>query len=133
MIRNQLSRRRFLTIAAASAVFGASTTRIALAKAARDLPLHRWHGTTMGAEAEILLYHPNAAEADSLVLYCLEEIARLEKIFSLYRKDSTLVALNNNGELRDPPLDLVILLAQSQHFGMLTGGAFDVSVQPLWN
>lgn len=127
-----MTRRRFLTIAAASAAFGAATTRTALAAAAGEVPLRRWRGTSLGAAAEILLYHPDQAEADRLIRLSLAEVARLEQVFSLYKETSALSVLNRQGELRDPPFDLVRLLALSQHFGALTDGAFDVTVQPLW-
>jgi FAD:protein FMN transferase len=35
--------------------------------------------------------------------------------------------------LAAPPFDLVRILADSQRYGELTGGAFDVTVQPLWD
>jgi FAD:protein FMN transferase len=127
-----LPRRRFLTIAAASAAFSCIATRAGLAEAAVDVPLRRWHGTALGAKAEILLYHPNQIEADRLIRESLAEVVRLERVFSLYKGDSAISILNRDGELRDPPFDLVQLLAQSQHFGSLTMGAFDITVQPLW-
>ena len=132
MTSRSMPRRRFLTIAAASAAFGAAMTRTALATAAGEVPLRRWRGTSLGAAAEILLYHPDQAEADRLIRLSLAEVARLEQVFSLYKENSALSVLNRQGELGDPPFDLVRLLAQSQHFGALTGGAFDVTVQPLW-
>ena len=52
---------------------------------------------------------------------------------SLYLPDSALSRLNRDGILDDPPFDLVRVLAESRRYGTLTGGAFDVTVQPLWN
>ena len=57
---------------------------------------------------------------------------RLEGIFSLYREDSALSRLNRQGYLDDPPADLLQLLSVSLRYGRLTGGAFDPTVQPLW-
>jgi thiamine biosynthesis lipoprotein len=59
-------------------------------------------------------------------------VERLERIMSLYRPDSALSRLNRDGVLDDPPFDLVRVLSESQRFGALSGGAFDVTVQPLW-
>ncbi len=132
MIRPSMSRRRFLRIAAAGATLMPFATRAALAEAAGEVPLRSWRGTALGAKAEILIYHSDRSEADRLILLALAEIARLEQVFSLYREDSALSILNREGELRNPPFDLVRLLALSQHYGALTGGAFDVTVQPLW-
>jgi thiamine biosynthesis lipoprotein len=52
---------------------------------------------------------------------------------SLYRPESALSRLNRDGVLDEPPFDLVRVLAESRRYGALTGGAFDVTVQPLWD
>jgi FAD:protein FMN transferase len=41
--------------------------------------------------------------------------------------------LNRDGVLDDPPFDLVRVLTEALRYGALTGGAFDVTVQPLWD
>lgn len=127
-----LSRRRFLKITGACAALAPLIGRGALVPATAAVPLRRWSGTSLGAEAQILLYHPDAGEADRLIRLALQEVARLEQVFSLYRADSAISVLNRDGELRDPPFELVQLLAQSRRFSELTAGAFDVTVQPLW-
>ena len=60
------------------------------------------------------------------------EMARLESIMSLYRPDSALSELNRRGHLGAAPVDLVQVLSRAQAIGALSGGAFDVTVQPLW-
>jgi thiamine biosynthesis lipoprotein len=67
-----------------------------------------------------------------MISRCLAEIARLEAIFSLHRPDSELVRLNRDGRLAKPSHDLRLVLADSQRIAELSGGAFDVTVQPLW-
>jgi len=131
VIPRAVNRRRFLTITAAVAGVAALSTTSA-SQYAPAPPLRRWRGTALGAEAEILLYHPDKAEAGRLIRLALAEVIRLEQVFSLYRADSALAALNRDGALDDPPFDLVRLLARSRQLGNLTDGAFDVTVQPLW-
>jgi FAD:protein FMN transferase len=92
-----------------------------------------WRGTALGAEASIVIYHPDAERARRLIGLCIAEIQRLEAIFSLYRADSALSNLNRQGYLGAPPADLVRLLAQARGMSEITGGAFDVTVQPLWS
>ncbi|MBE9553931.1 MAG: FAD:protein FMN transferase [Proteobacteria bacterium] len=60
------------------------------------------------------------------------EIERLERTFSLYRSDSEILLLNREGRLDAPSHDLRLLLGEAQRYGNLSGGAFDVTVQPLW-
>jgi thiamine biosynthesis lipoprotein len=52
---------------------------------------------------------------------------------SLYRPDSALSRLNRDGFIENPPFDLVRVLSESLRHGEMTGGAFDVTVQPLWD
>jgi len=61
-----------------------------------------------------------------------QEIERFERIFSLYRRDSEISRLNDAGKLLKPSPELRKLVEESQRLGELSGGAFDISVQPLW-
>lgn len=122
-----LSRRRFIRIAVGGAAMAALAGPSALAV---GVPLRRWKGVALGAEAEMIL---PADGADGLITLALAEVGRLERIFSLYRADSALVRLNRQGFLDAPPLDLVDLLARAQAVSAASGGAFDVTVQPLWD
>lgn len=122
-----ITRRRFIAIAAAAAG-GMAFSRIGSAAG----QLHTWRGAALGAEASIRLTHPDAGEARRLIDSCVAEIARLERIFSLYRADSALSRLNADGRLELPPLELVELLGRAAVVSEATGGVFDVTVQPLW-
>ncbi len=130
MTTNATSRRRFLGISAAAAGLALLplAPRAGRAGTATDT-LRVWHGSALGADACIQLHHPEAAR---LIGVCLAEIERLEAVFSLHRPDSALSRLNRAGELADPPFDLVRLLSESAGFSALTDGAFDSTVQPLW-
>ena len=121
-----LTRRRFLAVTAAAA----GTANLPGARAAAPV---EWRGTAMGAEALLRLHHPDAGTAWRLIAGCLAEVERLEGIFSLHRPDSALSRLNRHGALSAPPLDLVVVLGEAKRYGDLTGGAFDVTVQPLWD
>ncbi|MBE0531450.1 MAG: FAD:protein FMN transferase [Rhodospirillales bacterium] len=121
-----LSRRRFIRIAVGGAAIAALT---GMPAARASTPLIRWKGVVLGAEAEMVL---PAADAGRLVALTLAEIGRLEKIFSLYRDDSALVRLNRQGHLEAPPIELVELLSRAEAVSAASGGAFDVTVQPLW-
>ncbi|SDT57194.1 FAD:protein FMN transferase [Bradyrhizobium canariense] len=129
------NRRRFIQIvAAASGIAFLPQTLRAGSEAAADLDrnIHIWRGVALGADAEIQLHHPDAAVAKRLIALSLAEAARLERIFSLYDVNSSLSRLNRSGELDSPPLELVELLGLSANFSRMTGGSFDVTVQPLW-
>lgn len=123
-------RRRFIKIAASAAGFGWQAAHAAPDNAKI---MHTWRGVALGADASLQLYHPDQQDAERLIAACLDEVSRLEKIFSLYRQDSAICRLNLDGSLSQPPLEFVELLSFSQHVAQLTEGAFDPTVQPLWN
>ncbi|KAB2851374.1 MAG: FAD:protein FMN transferase [Hyphomicrobiaceae bacterium] len=91
-----------------------------------------WTGTALGAGARMLLLGLPERTAKKVVETCLEEVERLESIFSLHRKGSELSRLNEDGVLVNPSLDLVRLLQASKWLNRLTGGLFDPTIQPLW-
>lgn len=123
-------RRRFLTIAAAAA----GSALIVPSPCAWAAPgdVRQWQGTALGADASLTLCGLDRPAADRLIETCLAEVARLERVFSLHRADSALVHLNRTGRLDAPPADLVRLMQDAVTYGHLTGGAFDITVQPLW-
>src|SRR6266480_1259961 len=129
MMQNpNITRRRMIAITA-TAVGSAfvSSARIALADDAV-----RWHGSALGAQVSIEIYHPDRSKARLLVDRCVLDVRRLEQQFSLYRPDSAIRSLNRSGILLNPDADMVALLKASRAFAELTGGAFDPTVQPLW-
>lgn len=128
MNHRRCSRRRALTVIAAAA----GMPFLASGGAAERTPVFGWRGRALGAEAQLLLAHPEHAAARRIVARCLDEIARLERIFSLHLPDSEIATLNRTDRLDAASHDFRILLAEAQRFSELSGGAFDVTVQPLW-
>src|SRR3546814_7545077 len=125
------TRRRFIGITAAASILALAPGALRLAHAAATAqPAHGiepllWRGVALGADAELRLYHPDRAIAQRLLAHSLAEIQRLESLFSLYRDDSALAALNRQGYLDAPPADLLRLLNEGIHYSRLTDGAFD--------
>jgi FAD:protein FMN transferase len=127
--RGMLSRRRVIT------VLGAVAGLPLLPSADEPDPptgLHRWRGTALGSPSYIMVAHPDHGAAEKAIAECVAEIERLEKQFSLYRGDSEIARLNRDGRIEAPSCDLLALLSQCQRFYELSNGAFDVTVQPLW-
>lgn len=113
------TRRRFLTIAAASL----------LPLNGRAAPVHVETAQALGARVTLRLEHP---EARALATEAMGEIRRLEAIFSLYLPQSALVRLNGAGVLDAPPGELLECLSLAGAVHRASGGAFDPTVQPLW-
>ncbi len=117
-----IRRRRVLSILAGGAM-------LPMAGIAASAKTTSWQGIALGAEAQIILDHKNA---DALIKKAVQEIKRLENIFSLYLNDSELSTLNQNGELANPSFELLELLSICSQINLKTSGAFDPSVQSLW-
>ena len=122
--------RRFLSITAGSLALSASGAFATPMQAPIQTSIQEWRGIALGASARIALDHPDAPR---LIDAARAEIARLERVFSLYRADSELMRLNTTGRLDAPSLDLVTCLALCDRMHRATGGAFDPTVQPLWD
>ena len=128
MSNANLTRRRMIAIvavAAGSALLGDGRS------ARANVPV-RWHGSALGAQVSIEIFHPDQTEADRLVQLCLQNVRRIEQQFSLYRTESAICTLNRTGVLVAPDADMVSLLKAALFFSDLTDGAFDPTVQPLW-
>jgi len=125
-----LTRRRVIRIIAAAA--GLPLTIAAVRATAPPAQMFRWQGEVLDAVSELTLWHTDAALCRRTLLKVEAEIARYERIFSLDRPESEISRLNAAGELRRPAPELRMLIEEGQRFGVLSAGAFDISVQPLW-
>jgi len=123
-----ITRRRFVSILAAAGVIPLLPGR----PRAGELQTFTWQGVALGAEARLTLQHSDAGAANTAIAACLTEVARLEAIFSLHRKDSALSRLNRVGRIDDAPAELRELLAAAFVLSQLSNGAFDPTIQPLW-
>ena len=125
-----LARRRAITIMGA---FAGMPLLAGDRRAPAPAALYQWNGTSLGSPSRLLLYHPSRATAERVVALCTAEIERLERIFALYRDDSELACLNRDGRITAPSHDLLLVLSECGRLSGLSGGAFDVTVQPLWD
>jgi FAD:protein FMN transferase len=123
----RLSRRRFITLAAVAAGLPL------LPKAgSAEGKLVRWDGTALGAPASIQLFHPRPEHARSAIAAGLDELKRLEAIFSIYRTDSGISVLNRDGVLENAPADFIALLSRALELAEISEGVYDPTVQPVW-
>ena len=62
----------------------------------------------------------------------LVRLRDIESVMSLFQSDSALNRLNRQGYLDRPPVDLLAILRVACQVSAASQGAFDVSMQPLW-
>lgn len=129
MSREQLSRRRAITIIAAAAAGSlAAPGRLG----AEPTGEYVWRGTAMGADAAIHFSGISPSDARAIAEMAAAEIERLELALSLFRIESDICRLNRGGRLLAPHGDLRRALALGLAVAKATGGLFDPTVQALW-
>ena len=127
----KISRRKFLTIAACSLSFALPFDKLN-ARNIDETSKVTWKGIALGSESNMILFHENKNHAKKSLKTCISEIKRLENIFSLFDKNSSISKLNKNGVLNNPPKELIEVLNFAHKISINSQGAFDVTVQPLW-
>ncbi len=91
-----------------------------------------WQGRALGAAASMQLTGLEADKAQGIFRTVEREIARLERIFSLHHPQSQIVRLNRAGMLRSPAPELLEVLSLSGGLHRASEGAFDPTIQPVW-
>ncbi len=122
-----ITRRRALLL------FAAAAGGTALPRPGNATPRAHWQGTAMGGDASIILDGFTDEHAADLIQAATGELSRLEQIFSLHRPSSDIVRLNETGHLSPAPAELVEALLLAADLNLKSGGAFDPTVQALWD
>ena len=76
--------------------------------------------------------HTNSLQAQAAVDAAFEELELVESLMSIYRPESSLSRLNREGVLCNPHPYLVTVLEAARQMSRRSEGAFDITVQPLW-
>ena len=126
---SNISRRKFLKISASSLALPFATHLLAN----NNREKISWQGFALGANSSMTLFHHNSTYAKKTLDICIQEIHRLEKIFSIYDKKSSISLLNQNGYIKNPPKELLEVVKFAHGISKNTNGAFDITIQPLWD
>lgn len=123
-----MNRRRFIFLAA-----GAGTLLGWPGVLPQSLQRVERKSKALGAEVSFVAYHPDRDVAEHALTAALEALDDIENVLSLYRPGSQLCRLNRDGVLECPHPDLDHIIRRAIAWSRLTDGAFDPTVQPLWN
>lgn len=126
---SKITRRKFLNITAVALAIPFAPNLLL----ANDREKITWKGIALGAESNMTLFHKDKVYAKEVLSLCINEVKRLENIFSLFDSTSSICKLNQQGFIKNPPKELVEVLTFANSVSENTDGAFDVTVQPLWN
>ncbi len=94
---------------------------------------HHFSDHALGAYVSLAIVHSDRTVAEKIATEAFAEIARLERIFSLYLPNSSVVELNAYGKLEQPPAELLSVFSQITGIWRATEGSFDPTVQPYWD
>ena len=86
----------------------------------------------LGTDVSVTVIHADAPGADRAVRAAFQELQHVEELLSIYRPDSQVGRLNRDGAIDDAHPHLQSVLQASLDMSRRSVGAFDVTVQPLW-
>ncbi len=86
----------------------------------------------LGSDVTLTVLHRERRTADVALEAAFAELELVESIMSLYRPDSQICRLNRSGAIDRPHPYLVQVLHHARRVAERSNGAFDVTVQPLW-
>lgn len=90
-------------------------------------------GCALGSAISITALHSDPKVAEQAIDAAFAELGTVEQVMSLYRTDSEIRRLNATSHIDRPHPYLVQVLTKAEAVSRQSRGAFDVSVQPLWD
>ncbi len=124
-----LSRRRFLCLALGSGAALATSGFAWRGFDQRPVTRRAW---ALGSDVSMTIMGTPRDRAEQALDAAFAELELVEQVMSLYRPDSQICCLNRDRLLDRPHPYLIDVLAMAEQTARLSDGAFDVTVQPLW-
>ncbi len=125
-----ITRRRMLMVSLGSSALLATGLAVRWQRPAVSSMTRR--GRALGTDITLTVQCDSTQRAEQALQAAFDELERVEQIMSLYRPGSQVCQLNQTGQLADPHPDLREVLTTAHEVSRMTDGAFDVTVQPLW-
>lgn len=120
-----MERRRFLA-ASLGTVF------VAPASGAVHAPLHSGAALAFGTTVSVSVRHADPRVARLAIADALAAARMVDRLMSIHDPASQVARLNRDGVLARPDPHLLAVLRHARALSQLTSGAFDITVQPLW-
>ncbi|MGK0185584.1 MAG: thiamine biosynthesis lipoprotein [Verrucomicrobiales bacterium] len=92
----------------------------------------RKQARALGSSVTLTVLHQDAALAERAIDAAFCELELIESVMSIYRSTSQVCRLNHDGVLNNPNPHLLSVLNFARNISARAGGAFDITVQPLW-
>lgn len=122
-----ITRRQFIRITASAGILAAGGLAYGVVQAVRVEETQ----LLLGSIANLTIITTEPERARNAIQAALQEMSMLEEVFSRFRETSQLSQLNTTGILENPHPAMKTVLGYALHYGQLTHGAFDVTVEPV--
>lgn len=96
------------------------------------LRLHAAADLAFGTVVSVKVLHDDTRQAELALADALAEAKKVDALMSIYRPGSEVHTLNRDARLARPGMHLLAVLHEARRLAAQTGGAFDITVQPLW-
>jgi thiamine biosynthesis lipoprotein len=94
--------------------------------------LYRGAALAFGTTISVSVVHDDQRQAELAIEDAFQAARMVDRLMSIYSPDSQVFQLNRDGALTRPDPHLLLVLEQARQLSQMSGGAFDVTVQPLW-
>jgi len=136
--RVAFSRRRFMTILgglAASPVVcdWLGHPESALGIEAVGMQCVERTGRALGSIISMTVLHADRGTAEKAIAAAFAQLDQVDQLMSIYRPDSQISRLNRTASLPNPHPWVFEIMRKAQSMSQQSGGAFDITVQPLWD
>ncbi len=93
---------------------------------------HSASAPAFGTTIRISLFHPDRGVARRALAAAVRAVRQVDQLVNLDRPSSQVARLNRDGVLAHPDPHLLAMLETARALALLSRGAFDMTVQPLW-
>jgi thiamine biosynthesis lipoprotein len=97
-----------------------------------DRHVYTGAAAAFGRTVTLSVRHRDAGQARLAIEEALSEVQTVERLMSAHDPAGQVYRLNRDGILREPDQHLLVVLEHAHTLSRLTRGAFDITVQPLW-
>lgn len=130
LILNNLNRRKFIKIVGFSLL--GSTGYGAYKYLNKKLVKTSWSGQILNSPAKLEIHSYNKKQNLAVINKVNSLAINFDNVFNLQNTKSEIVTLNKNKILKNPSKDILDVIYKAEQISNKTNGAFDITVQPLW-
>jgi len=131
LIINNLNRRKLIKIIGLSLLGSAGYGSYTYLN--KKLVKNSWNGHILNSPAKLEIHSYSKKQNLAVIDKVNSLTTNFDNIFNLQNTKSEIVTLNKNKLLKNPSKDIIDVIKKAEQISNKTNGAFDITVQPLWD